>query len=848
MAKLYFMARLLAALLLITSSAVAQPTPRRGAAELQETLDKLNTLGSVLMMAAHPDDENTAVLSYFARGRHMRTGYLAATRGEGGQNLIGPEQGALLGLIRTQELLAARRIDGAEQFFTRAIDFGYSKFPEEALEQWGRERLLADMVRVIRQFRPDVILARFPAPPGDGGHGQHTAVGHLGPVAFEAAGDPSQVPELGLAWQAKRYYWNVFNFGRRGPPGFRAPEDKPGRLTLEIGDYDPVLGKSYSEIAGESRSMHRSQAFGSAQRKGGQQAQFDYVAGEEAEQALFEDIDTSWGRVPGGERVGELLAKARAAYKLSEPEAILPHLLEAWKLLEPMEGYWPELKRKELLRAIELASGLWLDATTERWDFTPGEKIPVKLTVLNRSKHTEIKAGAPGLNALSLGGRLGGAVGGGNSHPTLARYNVPVPFTAEVEPVPSVFEKPWLAKDPGAASYDYANEDLIGLADARPLVTAKLSVSVDGIPLTFEKPVRYRWVDPARGERERDVQIVPPVAVSFNRTNLVFPSSQARTVAVRLVNNLEEAEGKAALTAPAGWSVVPASHAVSFERKGQEATVEFRLSPPAGASSGNLRATFTLSDGRASSTGMRAIEYDHIPIQMVYPEAKLRVERIDLQLLSRKIGYIMGAGDAVPDALRELGAEVTLLTPADLSSGDLAGYDAIVAGVRALNTRPDVAAAKERLFEYVERGGTLVMQYNTFSFRGPSVAFGPYPVKEQRRTRDRIDRIVDEAAPIRLVDPDHPLLQAPNRITDSDFDGWVQERGLYFMGEWDERYSAPTESADEGQPPQRGGLLYARHGDGVYVFTGYSFFRQLPAGVPGAYRLFANLVSAGKVR
>ena len=839
------MVRLLAALLLLSAQAFAQPTPRIGAAELQETLDRLNTLGSVLMTAAHPDDENTAVLSYFARGRHMRTAYLSATRGEGGQNLIGTEQGALLGLIRTQELLAARRIDGAEQFFTRAIDFGYSKFPEEALEQWGRERLLADMVRVIRQFRPDVIVARFPAPPGDGGHGQHTAVGHLGPVAFEAAADPKRFPELGPAWQAKRYYWNVFNFGRRrGAP----LEDKPGRLTLEIGDHDPVLGKSYSEIAGESRSMHRSQAFGSAQRKGGQKAQFDYVAGDRAESALFEDIDTTWGRVPGGAKVGELLAKARAEYKLTEPEAILPHLLEAWKLLEPMEGYWPDVKRKELLRAIELASGLWLDATTERWDFTPGEKIPVELTVVNRSKSVEVKWSTPSLFSRSGGGYVGGGVAGGISHPPVARYNEPETYTSGIQPPPVVFEKPWLMKTPGVASYEYEDENLIGLPDAPPLIRATFSVWIDGVPLRFTKPVKYRWVDPARGERERPVQIVPPVAVSFSRTNLVFPAPEPRTVAVRLANNLDEANGKLALAAPDGWTVVPASQDVSFERKGQETTVEFQVTPPSDASGGDLRATFTLADGRTSSTGMQAIEYDHIPIQMVYPEAKLRVERIDLRLLSRKIGYIMGAGDLIPEALRELGAEVTLLSPADLAGGNLSKYDAIVTGVRAINTRPDLRAAKERLFDYVEEGGTLVVQYNTFSFRGPSVAFGPYPLEEQQRTRDRIDRIVDENAPVKLVEPDHPLLQAPNRISVSDFDGWIQERGLYFMGKWDEKYSAPTESADEGQPAQRGGLLYARHGKGVYIFTGYSFFRQLPAGVPGAYRLFANLVSAGKVR
>ena len=829
------------ALLVFAAPTFAQPTPRIGAAELQETLDRLNTLGSVLMMAAHPDDENTAVLSYFARGRHMRTVYFSATRGEGGQNLIGPEQGALLGLIRTQELLAARQTDGAEQFFSRAIDFGYSKFPEETLEQWGRDRLIADMVRAIRKFQPDVIIARFPPPPGDGGHGQHTAVGHIGSEAFAAAGDPGKFPELGPAWQAKRYYWNVFQFGR---PRDAEPEQRPGRLTLEIGEYDPVLGKSYSEIAGESRSMHRSQGMGSSQYKGSLPAQFDYVAGVQAGKELFEDIDTTWNRIHGGEPIGRLLAKARDQYEPTHPEAILPDLIAAWTLLAPMSGYWPDVKREELRRAIELASGLWIDATAARWDATPGSKIPIELIVLNRSKELPVRWTGTSIALMS-----GNGIVASNQPPPEAQYNRSLTQTHEVELDRNApySQPPWLVQTPGAASYEYADQTLIGRAEAPPILTATFSLQIAGVPVRLSKPVVYRWVDEARGERERDVQVVPLVAVSFDRSNVVFTTTEKRRVSVHLTNNLDRAEGSLLLMAPAGWKISPHTQPIKLERKGQEVTAEFEVTPPAGASSGELQAQFNLGDGRTSTAGMQAIEYDHIPIQMVYPEAELRVERIDVQLLSRKIGYIMGAGDLVPEALRELGAEVTLLSPSDLSGGDLSTYDAIVAGVRAINTRPDLLAARERLLAYVEQGGTLVVQYNTFERRGPSAAFGPYPVEEQM-TRDRIDRVVDESATVRLVEPDHPVLQAPNRIAEADFEGWVQERGLYFMGKWDEKYSAPTETGDEGQPPQRGGLLYARYGQGVYIFTGYSFFRQLPAGVPGAYRLFANLVSAGKVR
>ncbi len=827
--------RFVIALLLAALPLTAQPTPLIGAAELQETLDRLNTLGSALMLAAHPDDENTAVISTLARGRHLRTGYFSATRGEGGQNLIGSEQGALMGLIRTQELLAARRIDGGEQFFARAIDFGYSKFPEETLAQWGREGLLEDMVRVIRQFRPDVIIARFPPPPGDGGHGQHTAVGHLGPIAFEAAADPKQFPELGEPWRAKRYVWNVFQFGRQRGEEL---ELTPGRVRMELGDYDPVLGRSYAEIAGESRSQHRSQAMGAGQSKGALPAYFDHVAGDKGDQDLLDGVDLSWSRIDGGDAVGRHLAKAQEEYDPRKPVAILPHLVAARRELEKLDGYWPEVKRPELSRAIELAAGLWIDVAAERWDAIPGHNLAVEATVLNRS------GAKVGWRGLTLAGVERPISSGGKPAP----FNQPLTEQVEVEISTDApySQPPWLALEPTGTNYRYQDESLIGLADKPPAMEAVLTLEVEGQPLQFSKPVVYRWVDPARGERERSLEIVPPVAVMFTRETRIFPDAGSRTVPVVLTSNLDKAAGVLRIQAPAGWKVGPESVPVEFDRKGQERTVDLRVTPPAGGSSGELRAEVELAGGQKVSTGMLAIEYEHIPIQMLYPEAKLRVERADVKLLSKKIGYVMGAGDKVPEAMRELGADVTLLGPSDVAAGDLSQYDAIVAGVRALNTREDLLAARTRILEYVEKGGTFVTQYFLPSRGGPAATLSPYDLAPQRMTRDRIDRVVDENATMRMIEPDHPLLTTPNTISEADFEGWVQERGLYFMGEWDERFSAPLEVADEGQPAQRGSLLMARHGKGVYVFTGLAFFRQLPAGVPGAYRLFANIVSAGK--
>ncbi len=823
-------------LLALVSTAAAlgaRPTPLRGAAELQELLDQLNAVGSLLMLGAHPDDENTAVIAYFARGRHIRTGYFSATRGEGGQNLIGAEQGPLMGMIRTQELLEARRIDGGEQFFASTVDFGFSKTPEEALAKWGRQRLLRDMVRVIRQFRPDVIVSRFPPKPGSGGHGHHTAVGWTGPEAYAAAADPDLFPELGLpAWKARRYYYNTPTFTRRMES---AEAGRADRLRVELGDYDPVLGKSYAEIAGESRSRHRSQAMGAAQRKGSVSAFFAYVAGERAEKDLFEDIDATWSRIDGAQRIGALLAEARSAYDPKQPEAILPLLLHAYQQLGGLSR--PELayKQKQLTRAIELASGIWVDATAERWNLVPGKAAAIAVRVLRRTppawKWKSARISGAGEAAIP-------------AQPDLPLNRV-VEKTIKLTPAEDVeySQPPWLRTKTSGDFYDRAD----GSPEAPETLTATFAFDTpEGVAVTLSKPVRYRWVDRSFGERERRVQIVPAVAVNFTQANRVFTSAATAAVPVRLIGNDTVPAAQVELSVPEGWAVSPQSIAVEFSGAGQEKTAVFHLTPPATASGGVVRASVKVG-GKTIDSGMQTIAYDHIATQMTYPPAEMRVERVDARMLAKSIGYVMGAGDKVPEALEQLGANVTFLSDVDLASGSLSRFDAIVCGVRALNTRPGLLAAKERVLAYVENGGTLVVQYNTLPFgrggpRRAAPTLAPYPLTPSR------NRVTDEAAPVSFPSPDHVLLQAPNKITAADFDGWVQERGLYFMSAWDERYQPIAAANDPGEEPQAGGMLYARYGKGIYIFTGYSWFRQLPAGVPGAYRLFANLVSAGKLR
>ena len=821
--------------LLLASLLRAQPTPLQGSAELHELLDRLNTVGTVLMLGAHPDDENTAVMAYFARGLHLRTVYFSATRGEGGQNRIGTEQGDLMGVIRTHELLEARRIDGGEQEFASVVDFGYSKTPEEALSVWGEERLLRDMVRTIRKVRPDVIVSRFPPRPGSGGHGQHTAVGWTGPPAYEAAADPDQFPDLGLpAWRARRYYFNVPTFNRRME---QAAAREPGRLRVDLGGYDPVLGKSYAEVAGESRSMHRSQGMGARQRKGSVPAFFEYVAGEEASSDLFDGIDLSWSRIQNAEKVGHSLALARDRYNPRNPGEVLPHLLAAYKELDALSGPQVDYKRRELLRAIELASGIWVDATADRWDAVAGGEIEVTAQALRRTQ------AAWKLRATRLEGLAEASIGGSSA---LERNRVAERVMRVRVPDAACYSQPhWLVAKHADGRGCEVGDDTPGSA---PVLRAVFEFETpEGIDIALVKPVVYRWVDPSLGERSRPLAVVPPVTVAFARDNRVFPESSPVEIPVRLSSNRGEAIASVQLTAPVGWKVTPASREARFHRRGQERTAVFLLTPPSRESGGELTASVVV-DGMTIRSGMRTIEYGHIPATPVFPIAKMRVERVDLELFAREIGYVMGAGDKIPDALEQMGANVTLLSAEDLATGDLGQFDALVTGIRALNTRPDLLAARERVLEYIESGGALVVQYNTAPFGrrrsapAPVVTLAPFPMTPSRL------RVTDENAEVRLLSSDHPLLRTPNKITSADFDGWLQERGLYFMSDWDERYDALLACSDPGEDPLEGGMLYARYGKGAYVFTGYSWFRQLPAGVPGAYRIFANLISSGKAR
>jgi hypothetical protein len=798
-----------------------------GAGQTELALERLNVLGSLLTVGAHPDDENTALLAYLARGRKIRAAYLALTRGDGGQNLIGSEKGELLGLVRTQELLAARRIDGAEQYFTRAVDFGFSKTAEETFEKWGHEAILADVVWTIRRFRPDVLVVG-----GSSGHGHHQASGILTREAYAAAADKTRFPEQLRwvePWQAKRLVSGGFGGGPGGGGGAASG------IRLDTGAYDPLLGFSYTEIAGMSRSMHRTQGMGAPERRGPSSMALAVVAGEPAAGDLFDGIDTTWNRLPGGAAVGSILGEAARTFLPRQPEKTISLLVQARPLVAAIKDPWAGLKLQELDAAIALCAGLYLDASTDRHAVTPGETLQVNFEATNRSRFPLA------LKGVKLEGMAGAPAE--EFAPVTLAYNQPDRRSLKITvPPDQPYSQPyWLQKPSNGFTYVIDDQQMVGLAESPPALRARIRIQAGSEEIEFIRPVVRRYVDRVAGETSRPLVVAPPVAVSISEQVVMFTDAKPKTVAALLRSNVAGVTGELRLEASPGWRIQPSSSSFRMGAAGEETTLSFTVTPPGGPAPGELRAIARVS-GREVSSGMLVIEYPDNPPQTVFPPSSARLVRADVRTLARKVGYVMGAGDEVPRALEQLGCEVTLLGTEELARGDLSRFDAIVTGVRAYNVRADLVANQQRLLDYVRQGGALVVQYITADRRSvaSSQGIGPYPFQVGS------SRVTVEEAPVTFPNPKQVLLLAPNRIGEEDFRGWVQERGLYFASQWDGRYEPVFESHDPGEEPLPGGNLYARYGKGAYVFTAYAWFRQLPAGVPGAFRIFANLLSAAK--
>lgn len=816
---------------ILTSSISAQPGKILNSSELKIALKKLNTLGSVLYVAAHPDDENTAVLAYYSTGELLRTGYLSVTRGDGGQNLIGNEQAELLGVLRTQELLEARKIDGAEQFFTRAIDFGYSKSVDETLEIWGKEEMLADVVWVVRNFRPDVIISRFPTT-GEGTHGHHTASAILAEQAYYLSGDPTKFPEQLKyvdVWQLKRVVWNGWL------PWMQTRNINIDELIkIDVGSYNTLLGKSYTEISALSRSMHKSQGFGASGRRGETLNHFLYIAGTQAKENLFEDIDLTWNRVPNSEKVSKLLKEAEQNFNPVKPSEILPFLLEAYKELSKLEdSYWVKIKKRDLVEVIKSTAGIWIEAISNGFAYSPGNSIEIMQAIVNRSGFP-FKLKSIKLSYFKNDTLYNHQLNNGEFFSKSFTYNLPEDI--------SITHPYWLNEKPTKGLFSVEDQKLISKPENAPALVGEFVITANDVEITLTTPVLYHWTDPVEGEKYRPIEIRPKITINSIDQTFLFASDESKELILNLKDNYGELNGKVKLNVPSDWKVEPAEQEFSFSEREQELNVRFKVTPPKEKSEAAAVVEVYLN-GKALNRGMATVSYNHILTQTIFPKAEIKLVRLETRKVVNNIGYIVGSGDDIPKYLEQLGYNVTILSDNQLENGSLQSYDAIVTGIRAYNTRERLAVLNDNLLGYVHNGGTLVVQYNVsrgFASRGTvTEEIGPYPFTISR------NRVTNEDSPVHFLDEKHDLLNFPNKITQDDFTGWIQERGLYFADKSNPHYETVIAMNDEGEEPLEGGIIYTTYGKGAFIYTGLSFFRQIPAGVPGAYRLLVNLISSG---
>lgn len=811
---------------LICYIATAQSQLPVNAAEVKLALKKLNTLGSVLYFAAHPDDENTRLISWIAKEQAYRTGYLSLTRGDGGQNLIGTEQAEELGLIRTNELLAARSVDGGEQFFSRANDFGFSKTYDETFDFWTRDAILADAVWVIRKFRPDVVITRFP-PDERAGHGHHQASALLAIEAFNAAADPLRFPDQLTevsAWQAKRLLWNTSNFGRPTAPA-------SGQFLIDIGDYNPLLGQSYGEIAAESRSKHKSQGFGAARQRGTMVEGFELLAGELPKHTFFDGVETSWKRVSGSENIQQLAAEINEAFDITHPEKSINDLLALLGLVEQLDDvHWKAIKSAEIKDLILACGGIWFESYAPTPRYAHGEQVPVSTSFIVRRPGVTVEV----VNVLPDGS----TTPNGTKKAELALnepYETPSVLTAS-----SLTQPYWLKQRHGPGSFIIDNQEDVGLPTNRDAPSTTILLNINGKLLDFRRPIMYKYTDPVRGEVYEPLTVAPRITANIDQRALAFNGDEPKTIPVVFRGHTQETvSASASLRLPLGWRAEPQTLSLNFSSKDEETTTQFTIYPAKDAGTtltDSLSIRLQYADTVEMAKAIRVINYEHIPKITWFPPASARLGKIETGISARRIGYLAGAGDLVPQALREIGLQVDLLSEQDVLSGRLSQYDAIVTGVRLYNVNTRMRYMQPHLLRYVEHGGTLVVQYNTTGgLATPSI--GPYPFTLSR------NRVTDETAPVLLLQPESRILNFPNKITEADFEGWIQERGLYFVGDADSKYSQPLRMADPKEDAHDGALIVAPYGKGNFVYTSLSFFRQLPAGVPGAYRLFVNLLA-----
>lgn len=817
----------------------AQKYQPKTSSEIYEKVQKLNFLGTVLYVAAHPDDENTSMISHFSNNSHARVGYISLTRGDGGQNLIGSEIRELLGTIRTEELLAARRIDGGNQFFTRANDFGYSKQPTETFEFWDKDEVLSDLVFVIRQFQPDVIINRFDHRTPGTTHGHHTASAMLSVEAFDIANNkdkyPAQLKYVDV-WQPTRQFYNTSWWFYGSHEKFDKVMGQSDFLRVNIGDYYPTRGVSNTEIAALSRSQHKSQGFGVAGSRGNQIEYLEPINGEWKSnyKTVFAGIDTTWTRIKGGAEIGEILEHVQHHFDFVNPANNLPDLLKAYQLIEKLEdGHWRTVKLEEIKEVIADCAGLFLEVSTKEENGTLDADIKVVIEAINRS-NAEVEIGKVMLPALNNKTFL---VNSSLENNEGIIQNKTLRLAADLG-----YTNPyWLNKSHSEGMYTVNNQELIGLPESPKQLTAVFNIQIDGVPIKFERAIIHKTTSPSKGEIRAPFSIVPDVSLEMNNSTLVFADGNSRAIKVDVKAFKDDVEGTLKLDIPNGWKVTPEEAHVSIDKKGKRQTVTFTLVPPHKHSEGVAKPYFMIKGKKEVFTNhVHVIDYSHIPKETVLLPTETKVIRLDIEKKGENIGYVLGAGDDVAKNLREIGYKVTEFEPQEITLEKLKQFDAVVLGIRAYDIDNDLTLFQDLLFEYAEQGGTLITQYNTLrELKTDKIA--PYELVLSH------DRVTDENSEVRFLAKNHPVLNRPNKITAKDFEGWVQERGLYFPSKWGAEFTPVLGMNDKGEDELKSSLLIAKYGKGYFVYTGLSFFRELPAGVSGAYRLFANLLSLGQV-
>lgn len=826
------------------------------------SLLRLNNTVTVLHVTAHPDDEDGPLLTWLTRHQGARTGLLTLSRGEGGANLIGPEMYDALGILRTEELLVAGRYYGVDQFFTRGADFGFSKRLDETFEHWDHEKILADAVRVVRMYKPDIVIARFQGDSRDG-HGNHQAAGVIARELFRAAADPNGYPDQlreGLRpWQIRKVYAET-------------RERDATLLQIDSGVYDPLLGVSYAQYARQGLAYQRSQGTGARRMDPGPRVStlrlIDSVTPRTGKEgSLFDGLDPTLRGVarlaPSFNLEGDLteiegeIARAQKFYDARNPvPPARMHVLNGLRKLRQVLGrvrdasldtganeellFRLETKEEQFVEALNRLFGVSLEVLAEGFQVaTPGQTFPVNARILNRGPFAmEIKEC-----------KLRTPAGWDVKSPVIpveakAHDPVKLEFVVKASPDAKASRPYWFRKSMYRDHlYDVVPAYWAGRPASPPDLVLELTYAVDSVPLTIRQPVQTVFMDRQFGEQRRLLTVAPAMSVRLDPANGVIPIARgAAPIRMRVeVRSWVKggAESTTRLELPAGWKATPTEARSKFSYEGDTQVIEFSVTPQFVAAGRRYPITAVVRhNGKEYREGFETIRHQDLEPRTLYRPAMAELLGIDVNVAPKlKVGYVMGVGDEIPQALEQIGVTVQMLSPQDLASGDLGGFSTILIGVRASSVRDDYKAHSSRLLEYARNGGNLVVQYQTPEF--DTAPFGPFPYKMGRNPEE----VSEEDSKVTLLDPGHVLFQSPNRVTAADFDGWVEERGSKFLAEWDPRYTALLECHDREQPPQKGGLLFAHYGKGTYTYAAYAFYRQLPAGVPGAWRLFANLIS-----